>query len=94
MKNEVMQDFRADHARLRAGWGGYTGYDAWVAEANNAALGAQAAYDDLVPAFEALFERQGRDWRRFYDAVRRLADLPAPARLDALTRPLPEHTRG
>ncbi|MBU3738924.1 MAG: apolipoprotein N-acyltransferase, partial [Rhodoferax sp.] len=94
MKNEVMRDFRADHARLRAGWGAYPGYDAWVAQANNAALGAQAAYDDLVPAFEALFERQGRDWRRFYDAVRRLADLPAPARLDALTRPLPEHTRG
>ena len=33
-----------------------------MADANNASLGAQAAYDELVPQFEALFEREGRDW--------------------------------
>ena len=33
------------------------GYDRWVAKANNASFAAQAAYDELVPAFEALFER-------------------------------------
>ena len=37
------------------------GYDRWVAKANNASFAAQAAYDELVPAFEALFEREGRD---------------------------------
>jgi predicted aminopeptidase len=84
MKLEAMQAFRADYAALRRGWGGYAGYDAWVAGANNAAFGARAAYDGLVPAFEALFEREGQDWRRFYDAVRRLATLPAPERIRAL----------
>jgi len=73
MKNEVFNDFRQAYQTLKTTWSGYPGYDAWVAQANNAAFGAQAAYDDLVPGFEALFVRQGRDWPRFYDAVRQLA---------------------
>lgn len=39
---------------------------------------------ELVPAFEALFEREGRDWPRFYDAVRQLTQLPQPERHAAL----------
>ena len=70
----------------------FSGYDAWVANANNASFGAQAAYDELVPDFEALFERIIRDaakgdadaWPRFYAAVRRLADLPDKERRQAL----------
>ena len=84
MKNIAMKDFREDYARLKSSWGGYNAYDAWVAGANNAAFGAQAAYDELVPAFEALFDAQGKDWRRVYDAVRRLAQMPAPERTRAL----------
>jgi predicted aminopeptidase len=84
MKNRVMQDFRDDYSRLKISWGGYSAYDAWVAGANNAAFGAQAAYDELVPGFEALFAREGRDWQRFYDAVRRLAEMPAAERARAL----------
>ena len=55
-----------------------------VARANNASFAAQAAYDELVPAFEALFEREGRDWSRFYDAVRQLTQQPQPERHAAL----------
>lgn len=94
MKLRAMQDFRGDYARLKNSWGGYSGYDAWVAGANNAAFGAQAAYDELVPGFEALFEREGRDWPRFYDAVRRLADMPAAQRARALKNIPTEHTSG
>ena len=83
-KDQAMRDFRQDYARLKSQWGGYSAYDAWVAGANNAAFGAQAAYDELVPAFEALFEREGRDWRRFYAAVRELAKLPLADRPGAL----------
>ena len=54
--------------------------DRWVAEVNNASFGAEAAYDELVPGFEALFVREGSDWRRFYDAATRLAELPRPER--------------
>ena len=79
-KAAAMADFRQQSATLRAGWGGYAGYDRLAANANNASLGAQAAYDDLVPAFVALFMRSGRDWRTFYDAVRRLAEKPKAER--------------
>lgn len=88
-KAQVLADFRAAYARLREGWGGESARwrltDRWVAEANNAAFGAQAAYDDLVPGFEALFAREGRDWRRFYDAVQELSRLPRPERHRLLT---------
>lgn len=83
-KATAMQRFRDNYAKLKVSWGGFTGYDAWMANANNASLGAQAAYDELVPGFEALFEREGRDWKRFYDAVRRLAALSKDERRKAL----------
>ena len=81
LKAGEMTRFHARFAEMRQHWNGYRGYDAWVARANNASFGAQAAYDDLVPGFEALFEREGRDFARFYDAVRALAKLPPQARL-------------
>ena len=84
LKQSTLHEFRQQYAQLRAGWGGeparWRGYDRWVEHANNASFGAQAAYDDLVPGFEALFEREGRDWDRFYDAVRRLAAVPKDER--------------
>ncbi len=92
MKNKVMDDFRTRYAALKAGWAADTalirGYDAWVARANNASFSAQAAYDELVPGFEALFERQGgaspQAWRGFYDAVQQLAQQPKDERRRAL----------
>jgi predicted aminopeptidase len=56
------------------------GYEAWFAGANNASLAIVAAYNTLSPAFEALFEQQGRNWPAFYAEVRRLADLPKAQR--------------
>jgi predicted aminopeptidase len=83
-KQATLRDFRAEYAKLRDGWGGdparFRGFDQWVERANNASFGAQAAYDELVPGFEALFQREGQDWKRFYDAVKRLADLPREER--------------
>lgn len=82
LKNEAFARLRRDYAVLRAHAGGALPWDAWVAQANNAALAVQAAYDAQVPAFEALYRSQGGDWPRFYDAVRALARL-APAQRDA-----------
>ena len=45
---------------------------------------AQAAYDEFVPGFEAVFSREAQDWPRFYDAVRRLGALPKEERRKAL----------
>jgi predicted aminopeptidase len=80
-KADVMAAFRAEHEALKQrAWGGFAGYDAWVARANNAAFAVQAAYDELVPGFEALYEAEGRDLPRFYAAVKTLAALPKAER--------------
>ena len=84
MKAETMRQFRAEYAVLKASWQGFAGYDVFVDRANNASFGVQAAYDSLVPAFEALFRREGGDWPRFYDEVKRLAALPKAERTQAL----------
>ena len=87
-KTVAMKKFKADYEQLKNSWGNTVqtpGYDAWVARANNASFGAQAAYDDLVPGFEAMFEAGGKDWQRFYDAARKLAELPKNERHQALT---------
>jgi predicted aminopeptidase len=83
-KAQVMADFRAGYARMRDGWGidpaRLRGYEDWVAGANNASFGAQAAYDELVPGFEGLFASLGGDWTRFYEESKRLATLPKAER--------------
>jgi predicted aminopeptidase len=86
-KEATLQRFRQDYAMLTIRWSGFAGYDGWVARANNASFGAQAAYDDLVPGFMALFEDEGRDWPRFYAAVKALAALPQAERHAALKIP-------
>ena len=94
-KARALQDFRERYAQLKSSWGGYTGYDAWVAKANNASFGALAAYDELVPGFEALFRVNGQDWRRFYDAVRVLVPRPKEERTQILKQLIsPETARG
>ena len=62
----------------------WRGYDRWVERANNAAFGAQAAYDDLVPGFEALFRSEGGNFKQFYDAAKRLSALPKEQRTKML----------
>jgi len=84
-KERAFQELRADYEQLKSQqWGGYAGYDPWVANANNASLAVQAAYDDWVPAFTRLFEKEGRDWTRFYARVKELAQMPPEERHAAL----------
>lgn len=83
-KQKVMAQFRADYEDMKAKSGAdplmWRGYDRWVREANNAFFGAQAAYDELVPGFEALFHSLGDDWQRFHAAARELAEVPKAER--------------
>lgn len=84
MKKVAMENFRTSYAELKKTWsppaGTIAAYDRWVAQANNASFGAQAAYDELVPGFEALFARSGGNWPVFYDEVRQLASQPKAER--------------
>ncbi|NML13420.1 aminopeptidase [Azohydromonas caseinilytica] len=84
-KAALMAQFRDEYERVkRQEWGGYDGYDRWVARANNAALAVQGAYGDLVPAFIRLFERVGGDWERFHAEAKRLAEMSKAERRRAL----------
>jgi predicted aminopeptidase len=85
-KAGLLSAMRAEYEQTKATrWGGFAGYDGWFSRANNASLGVQAAYNELVPQFERLFEAQGRDFERFYVEVRRLAALPKAQRRAALS---------
>ncbi len=83
-KTEVMLLLRQEYALLKQSWGGFAGYDRFIAQANNASLGAQAAYDELVPQFEAVFEKKGKNWQAFYQAIEALTPLPKDERRAAL----------
>jgi predicted aminopeptidase len=91
-KATVLAAMLREYAELKAQrWGGYAGYDAYVQHANNATFGIQAAYTQWVPAFDALFEQQGRDFKRFYAEVQRLAARPKAERDAALQALMPAH---
>lgn len=80
-KAALMAAMRAEYQTMKqTRWNGFAGYDGWFERANNATLAVQAAYNELVPQFEALFEREGRDFTRFYAAVQGLAALPKAQR--------------
>ncbi len=83
-KKQAMQQMLVEYAQLKASWGGFAGYDRFIAQANNASLGALAAYDEFVPQFEAVFEKQGRDWKTFYQAIQSITSLPKDERRKAL----------
>jgi len=84
-RDAVFDALRADYAALRERWGGFAGYDRWFARPlTTAHLASVAAYNDLVPAFSALLEREGGNLSRFHDAASALAKLSAPERAQAL----------
>jgi predicted aminopeptidase len=87
-RREVLERLRQRHQALKAGeWQGYTGYDRWFATVGNPQLALLSAYHSGVADFERLFERQGREFPRFYAEVRRLAALPKAAREAVLRQP-------
>lgn len=97
-KRDAMQRFKTQYELLKEQWRRLPGitdtqlgaYDKWVANANNASLGAQAAYDEWVAHFEALYWQASCDapgsagWRRFFAEVKRLRALTPSDRKAAM----------
>ena len=84
-KQQLFASLKDDYARLKAAWGGFAGYDRFFAQdLTNAHLASIGAYNDLVPAFDALLAQAGGEFPRFYQEVKRLAALPRERRDDAL----------
>lgn len=93
LKQKRFDQLHADYAQLKASWGGWSGYDRFMAEdLNNAKLGVSGLYTQYVPAFKALHILCGQSFGRFYEATGALGDLPLEQReklLDELERGLP-----
>ena len=86
-KARLYDQLRASYADLKAGWGGYNAYDAWMdTDLNNAKLTSLAAYHDDVAAFTGVLARCEHDFPRFYRVIKRLAGLATAARRQCLAQ--------
>jgi predicted aminopeptidase len=78
MRERKQQEFgrlKFEYTKLKAGWNGYAGYDAWFNRAlGNAHLVSAATYHGCVPGLRAVLDQMDGDLPRFYDAMRALAD--------------------
>ena len=80
-KQYILTELRDRYQDLKRGWGGYTGYDRWFnQDLNNAKLAGISTYHRLVPAFLALYEREGQDFAAFYQAAEAIGRLPPAER--------------
>lgn len=82
---QMAEEYRAFRDRT-----GFTGYNYWFAQRpNNAQVASVVIYTQLVPAFQALLEREGGDLGRFYAQVKSLANLSKDERANALRNAVP-----
>ena len=89
-KQQLLSALKDDYGLLRTSWGGFAGYDRFFAQdLNNAHLGAYAAYNEWVPAFDQLLVQSGGELARFYDRVKELASMPKKDRSALLQALLP-----
>jgi predicted aminopeptidase len=80
-KEQLFAALLADYGELKKSWNGFAGYDRFFANGlTNAHLAAIGAYNDLVPAFDALLAQAGGDFVAFHEEVKRLAALPKAQR--------------
>jgi predicted aminopeptidase len=90
-KAELQAQLKAQYLQWRQGrWPQERRFDAWVDAMNNAGLALLGSYQDPVPAFRALFEREGRDFARFHAAVKALAASEPAVRWRTLRELCPE----
>jgi predicted aminopeptidase len=72
-KAALFASLKDEYQVMKAGWGGYAGYDRWFAEPlSNAHLASIATYHDFVPGFRALMQQE-KSMGAFYAAVKRMA---------------------
>lgn len=86
-KQHILAELRARYQALKQGWNGYGGYDRWFAQdLNNAKLAGVSTYHRQVPAFLALFEREGQNFAAFHRAAETIGRLPPAERAAALQK--------
>ena len=92
-KQRLFALLKADYQKAKKSFK-IASYDAWFdRELNNAHLVGFEHYRSWLRAFQAMFDRNGRDFTRFYAAARELAEQPREVR-DARLKSLEEETEG
>lgn len=85
LKKNLFDELSSAYRTLKNTWGGYDGYDEWMAEdLNNAKLSSIATYHDYVPAFRAILSGVEYDIGRFYAIVETLASMSLERREQCL----------
>ena len=75
-KTDILLALKNQHQRLKQSWGGRSDYDRWFShDINNAQLNTVAAYNDLVPAFEALLVQSHDNLEDFFAHCKQLASM-------------------
>ena len=86
-KRRIFARLRAAYQRQKAAWGGYSGYDRWMAsDLNNAKLASISTYRTLVPAFQELLAQKEGKLPAFYRAAAHIGHLSPVARQAAMNR--------
>jgi predicted aminopeptidase len=87
-KTALFDQLRQDYTALKAAFGGYTGFDEWMAsDLNNAKLSSIATYHDYVPGFRTILARTNNDFERFYALVEVMTSWTAERRRLCLADP-------
>lgn len=79
-KQAIFVNLRQSYAQLRESWHGYSGYDAWFNQLNNARFASINTYHRWGPAFRLVFEQEHKDLRSFFRRCKAIADLPEQQR--------------
>lgn len=84
-KQEEFGRLKFAYWQLKASWNGYAGYDRWFDGAlNNANLVSAATYHGCMPGLQRLLSSVQGDLPRFYEEVRKLAQLTLQERRRAV----------
>jgi len=83
-KRDAFDALANGYARLKARWGGFSGYDRFMDAPNNALLASIATYTKSAPAFRRLLAASGNDLPAFYRRIAKIAKLEPEDRAAAL----------
>ena len=84
-KKKIFSELKKQYQRLKQKWNGDDRYDQWMQQnLNNAHLLLIATYNELVPAFKKLLQKQGNDLRKFYQKVAELGEQESEKRKQIL----------
>jgi len=79
-KLAIFDNLRQSYQQLRESWQGFSGYDAWFNQVNNARFASIDTYHRWVPAFKVIFAQEKNQLPDFFRRCKTIAALPEQQR--------------